>query len=240
MWKYSGNISPAHVDLQMIALGFFAGIVDAVVYASFAIFVSNQTGNLILLALGVARPHQLVVPINIAHTLCSLGSFCIGAFASGQMGHRLGCCRREWVLFTSLVQSALVMVSAVTIYTIPAAVDNYWNLFIIVALSLTSGAQVALARGLQVPEIPTSMATAAVVDILSDTKLWKKENIPRNRRAYFVVALFLGGLTGSYVLRASDPGPTLLFAGLCKLIISLSFLLNPSAETKETKCKPKV
>ncbi len=227
-WRILGPISPAHVELQLMGLAFAAGMIDSITFPAFGIFVSNQTGNMVFLALGAASIENMPLVIDIPHTVMSLGMFCMGAFVNGQLGLLIGPFRREWLLTTNSLQSLLVLGCALVVFFIPVATKNYWNLFIISALSFASGAQVAMARGLRVPEIPTSMATAAFVDVLVDPLLFHRHNIPRNRRVGFLILFFLGALVGAFMYRFIGLYVGFLVAACTKFAVGSTFFFNRS------------
>jgi len=100
-------------EVQLLLLTFCVGIQDALTFPDYHCFASNQTGNTVLLAisiLGVGHGELFRVE-NIG---TSLGMFLAGGWIAGQLGHlqMIGQRRRAWLLFSNLMQTALVFAAA--------------------------------------------------------------------------------------------------------------------------------
>jgi uncharacterized membrane protein YoaK (UPF0700 family) len=97
---------------------------------------------------------------------------------------------------------------------------------VIALLAFSSGAQVAMARAMQMPEIPTAMATTAWVDLVMDPEILARRNRSRNRRALFLFALIAGSFVGAFAYGRVGPAFPLLMAAVGKTIVTAVFLLN--------------
>lgn len=192
-------------------------------------FASNQTGNTVLLAVGVAKLTSLFSLSNIG---ISLSMFVLGGFLPGQLGNHLGARKRYWLLLTSIFQTILVFVAAAVQYRGPDPVSDSGPaaLAVISMLAFSSGAQVAMARGLNITEITTAMATAAYVDIFIDEKMFEKKNRKRNRRIAFLLSLFAGSFAGAFAYKAHGSPFALVVSGVGKAIVTVSFIANKGLE----------
>lgn len=144
----------------------------------------------------------------------------------GQLGHYLGSSRRLWILLTNLIQTFLVIAATVIQYTTPLHVTGTSAYIVLSALAYSSGAQVAMARGLGITEITTAMATAAYVDLVADPKLLWKENRGRNRRVAFLAALTAGAFAGAFAHRAVNSAFGLLLSSIIKVGVMIAMAFN--------------
>ncbi|TKA63072.1 hypothetical protein B0A49_08139 [Cryomyces minteri] len=186
----------ALLESELLLLAFATGIQDGTTYPDFLCFASNQTGNSVLLAVGLTRLGG--VPINLSNVGVSLSLFIAGGWIMGQLGNAFGCRRRLWLLVSSLLQTAMVFAAAGIIYRLGVAETGPVALGVIALLAFSSGDQVAMARSLKIMEITTAMATAAYIDLLIDPELFKARNRPRNRRVLFLISLVAGSFAGAF------------------------------------------
>ncbi|ATZ56056.1 hypothetical protein BCIN_12g05930 [Botrytis cinerea B05.10] len=213
------------IECQLLLLSFSIGIQDAASFPDYHCFASNQTGNTVLLAAGAAKLTALFSLSNIG---TSLSMFVLGAFLLGQLGNHLGPRKRWWLILTSVFQTALVFAAAALQYSGPNPVEatGPTALAVLSLLAFSSGAQVAMARGLQITEITTAMATAAYVDVLIDEKLFVKRNRKRNRRIAFLFSLFIGSFAGAFAYKARGSAFALVVSGVGKAVVSISLVVN--------------
>ncbi|KAL3417439.1 duf1275 domain protein [Phlyctema vagabunda] len=154
--------------------------------------------------------------------------FVLGGFISGQLGNYVGPRKRWWLILTSVFQTALVFAAAGIQYSGPTPVEDTgpMALAVLSLLALSSGAQVAMARGLQITEITTAMATAAYVDVFIDENMFAKRNRKRNRRIAFLLSLFAGSFAGACAYKAYGSAFALIVSGVGKTIVLISLILN--------------
>lgn len=228
--------APIRVDLllevELVALAFATGVEDSTTFSDFFCYTSNQTGNTVSVALGAVG---LFPGVNfyISNIIFSLCLFLVGAWMMGQTGNYVGSTRRLWVLVTSLLQTVMVFAAATLMNTVNIDLNNpfgpsVWGVLALLAFS--GGGQVAMARGVRVPEISTANATLAYVDFLVDPNLYAKHNRSRNRRIAFLFMLALGCFVGAYAREKSTSAITLMIAGLVKLIVTVAFAFNKSED----------
>jgi len=95
-------------------------------------------------------------------------------------------------------------------------------------LAFAAGSQVANSRQLSLPEIPTTQATAAYVDLFVDPRILAPltVNRSRNRRVVFLLTLLAGSFVGSPAYRYVDSALPLFVAGMVKLAVTVLFIFN--------------
>ncbi|CAK3910013.1 Histone-lysine N-methyltransferase [Lecanosticta acicola] len=233
------------LEFELTALALSTGIIDAVSFPKFHCFVSNQTGNTVLFAVTAFSPFGTRQDTNFtapaAHLAVSLGFFCLGVFTPGQTSSYLGCrSKKWWLLLTNAVQTAFVLIAA--LINLVNRTPNYETddlnsatiLCSIGLLAFASGAQVAMSRQLGMPEIPTTQATAAYVDLFVDPNFFAAVtgNRSRNRRIAFLLTLVVGSFVGAPAYHYVSTAFAILLAGIIKIIVALSFLLNRSNSTR--------
>ncbi|KAF8856556.1 hypothetical protein BDZ45DRAFT_691676 [Acephala macrosclerotiorum] len=213
------------LECQLLVLSFSIGIQDATSFPDYHCFASNQTGNTVLFAVGVSKLSTIFSIQNIG---ISLSLFILGVSIAGQIGNLVGPRKRWWLLLSSMLQTLMVFTAAAIQYTGPTPVHDHGSsaLAVLALLAFSSGAQVAMARGLKITEITTAMATAAYVDIFVDEAIFQRQNRKRNRRMAFLVILFAGSFAGAFMYKAKGSAFAVLMSAIGKLTVAVSFVLN--------------
>jgi len=187
------------VEFELLALAVCTGAIDSTAFPKYHCFLSNQTGNTVLFAVtafslfGTRGTTDFMVPAP--HLAVSLGFFCTGVFVAGQFANHFDAQNtRWWLLLSNIVQTAMVLLAALInlLFHTGEEILTAPVLCTIGLLAFSSGAQVAMSRQLSVPEIPTTQATAAYVDLFVDPRIFGSENRSRNRRVAFLIALIVG------------------------------------------------
>ncbi|RDI87897.1 Histone-lysine N-methyltransferase, H3 lysine-79 specific [Venturia inaequalis] len=217
-----------YVEIELLFLAFGIGIQDATTFPDYSCFASNQTGNTVFLAIETAKIGAENFPFsNIGF---SLAFFILGSLTMGQLGHYIGPTRRLWILLTNLLQTTLVIAATAIQYTTPLLPTGPAAWTVISSLAFSSGAQVAMARGLGITEITTAMATAAYVDLVADPKLLVRENRGRNRRVAFLVCLTVGSFVGAFAHRGVSSAFGLLLSCGIKVGVMVAMGFNRRVE----------
>lgn len=141
------------IETELLILSFSTGIQDATSFPDYRCFASNQTGNTVFLAVAAAGLQG--GSFNTKNIGVSLGVFLASCFIMGQLGNLLGPRKRWWLITTNLFSTALMFVAAGLQYAVPVTESGPAALGIITLLAFSSGAQVAMARPLNVPQITT-------------------------------------------------------------------------------------
>ncbi|PYI03993.1 hypothetical protein BO78DRAFT_399356 [Aspergillus sclerotiicarbonarius CBS 121057] len=215
------------LEAQLLLLSFAIGIQDAAAWPTYGCFASNQTGNMLFLALGGAGL-ATTADYNFRNLGMSLGSFIAGGLVMGQVGNLVGVRQRGWLLLSSLVQTALVFAAAAVDARTDGGSAALLTLFL---LAFASGAQVAMGRALKITDITTAMATAAYVDVVIDPGILRRGNRARNRRVLFLVLLMAGCFVGAVLERVAGSCVTLIVSGCCKAVVTVVFFFNRKIET---------
>ncbi|KAF2875552.1 hypothetical protein BDV95DRAFT_484525 [Massariosphaeria phaeospora] len=212
------------LETELLLLSFATGIQDATTYPDYQCFASNQTGNTVLLAVGLSGLGGALFSLRSVGV--SLGTFVAGCYLWGQVGNVFGPRNRLWLLFTNVVQTALVFATVGVQRSTRASGSDAVAMVVITLLAVSSAAQVAMARPLNVPQITTAMATAAYVDLLVDPQLHSLNNRHRNRRLLFLVMLAAGSFVGAFAHSRVNSAFALLLSAVVKAIVTVMFLFN--------------
>ncbi|KAJ5110809.1 hypothetical protein N7532_001344 [Penicillium argentinense] len=212
------------LESELLLLSFSTGIQDAAAWPDYMCFASNQTGNTLFLAIGIAGlTHDAYSFPNIG---VSLANFVAGGLVMGQLGNYFGVRRRSWLLMSNFIQTALVFLALIFMYIWPIQRDGPASWAVIACLAFSSGAQVAMSRSLKITEITTAMATAAFIDLVIDPSLVKVKNRLRNRRFMFLVMLTAGCFVGAFAQREVNSTFPILLCAIGKTMVSVAFLFN--------------
>lgn len=222
------------VDVELLLLTFSTGIQDAISFPDFHCFASNQTGNTVVLAVGLAGlGGDLFELTNVG---VSLAMFVLGSTLTGQIANVVGPRCRAWLLLTHLVQTTMAFGAAAiqAVYGVKASGSSV--LGAIALLAFSSGAQVASMRPMRRSEITTAMATAAWVDLVIDPKLFALRNLSRDRRALFLAVLVGGSFAGAYGHVGIGSANTLIVCAAGKTLVTLLLLANRE-EPPQERCE---
>lgn len=212
------------LEIQLMSLALATGINDSTTYPDYRTFASNQTGNTAFLAVGAL--HIAADNVKLQFAGFSLGMFILGGYCMGQLGDRFGPRRRWWLLVTNTLQSLMVFAAAALRQWVATESQDLSSWSVISLLAFAAGAQVAMARTVNVPEVTTAMVTSAYIDVMVDPDIFHIRNRARNRRIFFVLSLLAGGFIGAAAYRYVGPAFGLLLSGICKAAVCLSFLFN--------------
>lgn len=202
-------------------------LLDASTYQLFSTFASNQTGNVILLAVGAAgimEEHTTTLYNGI-----SLAGFLICGLVFGHLGNAVGPRRRWWLLVSHTCQIALIGCALALTWS-RALHASHWVLLLFLATS--SGIQVAQARTSGVSEVPTAMLSSPMIDLIVDKRFFTLSvhdpNVQaRNRRAMHIAALISGSFAGAFLHKAKGPELTILVALVSKVGIAVALGVIP-------------
>ncbi|KAL6918965.1 hypothetical protein FSHL1_002946 [Fusarium sambucinum] len=212
------------LEVQLLLLTFSTGIQDAVSYPDFKCFASNQTGNSVVLAVGLAGHNNSV--FNLSNVGLSLGMFLAGAIMTGQLANFVGQRGRMWLIISHLIQTLLTFVAAIIHPKYSQSGNSPSAMGSLSLLAFASGAQVASMRPFRIQEITTAMATAAWVDLVIDPSLLKIRNRSRDRRVGFLISLVLGSFAGAFMRTGVGSSNALYVAGAGKTLVTLLLFLN--------------
>ncbi|CAD6579257.1 MAG: hypothetical protein CYPHOPRED_000836 [Cyphobasidiales sp. Tagirdzhanova-0007] len=229
----TSDIAAEGVPAQLCVLGFATGVLDAVSFPAYRIFLSNQTGNTIFLFLGAIG---LIDRTVLANTAASLGTFLTFLLVSGQLGNHIGRRRRWWLLLSNAIQSGLILLIAILHVTAVTPDLGYSRFVPISLLSAGSGMQVAMARTLECPEVPTAMLTTPFADLLTDPEIFKLgRSSSRDKRIAYISCICSGALIGAVFQRHINESSAFFLAAAVKTAVTGSLLFNPAKSNHETE-----
>lgn len=214
----------AWLEAQLYLLAFATGMQDATTFPDYRCFASNQTGNTVLLAVGVFDIGGGI--FRLTNIGVSLTLFIAGVALFGQLGNRLGVRTRWWLVASSLLQTLLVFAAAALQYRYGVSADGPLTQLIIALLAAASGAQVAMVRALKITDVTTAMATAAYIDLFIDPRVLERRNRARDRRLLFLLCLVAGSFAGAGAYKAVGSAFALLISAVGKLVVTVTLLLN--------------
>jgi uncharacterized membrane protein YoaK (UPF0700 family) len=225
------------LEIQLLLLAFGTGIQDACTYPDYFCFASNQTGNTVLLAIGVSGLGM--GSFEFANIGVSLGLFVAGSLVAGQIGNVVGPRRRAWLLVSSLIQTMAVWAAVIIQYTTTRSHTGPDAFAVLALLAFSASAQVAMSRGLKITEITTAMATAAYVDFLVDVNLYARHNRGRNRRIAFLLTLAGGSFVGAFANKMMGSAFALMISGVLKTVAMIGLFFNKAMNLDELEAKKK-
>jgi uncharacterized membrane protein YoaK (UPF0700 family) len=181
----------------LLVLTVVTGLADAFSYLVLGhVFVANMTGNVVLLALGLAGAKGFAV----AGPVVALAAFSLGAAASGRLVAQVGEHRARALAVTAACEAALVGMA----WAVGAAVGNPGSgaarYVLVMLLALSSGMQTGTARWLAVPDLITTVVTRTIAGAAFDSRVAGGRNSHVGRRGLAVAALFGGAVTGAFLV----------------------------------------
>ncbi|MFB7619155.1 DUF1275 family protein [Kitasatospora sp. NPDC056181] len=158
---------PVRISLVMSALTVTAGAVDAVTFLGLGhVFAALTTGNVLLLAFGVAQ----TAGVQVGRPAEALGAFVLGVAAAHAAIAGVGRRGRRWFLLVLATEAAMIGAGggyAVAVGGTGALPDHA----VTVVVVLIAGAMGWRSRGMLeagVPDMPTTVMQIALVKILAD------------------------------------------------------------------------
>ena len=210
-WPWRGTGSGPLAGLLLL-LTVVTGMVDAVSYVALGhVFVANMTGNVVFLGFAAAG----VGGLSAMASLAALGSFMVGALIGGRAGTRLGEHRGRYLRAVAAFGAVLAALATVAAALAGQPVSSGARYALIVPLALATGAQNAMARRVEVPDLTTTVLTMTVTGIAADSRLAGGPGGHPARRLLAVAAMALGALISALLVRHVDlVAPLAIVAGL--------------------------
>ena len=184
----------------LLALTFTTGLLDITSYVGLGhVFTANQTGNLVLLAGGIARSGDL----QSAGPIVSLGAFVVGAAAVGLVTRLIA--QRQSTLVVRVLTAEIVLLGTAAVLAgvvdvTPGAASGYIEILL---LALAMGMRTAVIGRLGGADVTLSMLTGTLADLAASLPFTGGSDNRSVRRAGAASSLFLGALVGALMLKAS-------------------------------------
>lgn len=201
------TLATAGVPL-MLVLTFVTGSVDAVGYLALdRVFTGNMTGNVVILAMAVARADGLPV----TGPLVALLTFTLGAIVAGRVLRRR---EKGWTTpITALLATGSVVLAAVAVLVGVAGHRSGVQVIAAALIAAAMGVQAAAARKVAVTDMTTVVVTSTLTSWASET-LHAGQRRWWNRRTGALLTLFAGAAAGALLLRLTPVVPLALAAVL--------------------------
>lgn len=178
--------------------------------------------------------------------MVSLASFLVGCFVTARVSEAFGPLRRITITSQFLTQALLITLAAILVTSNvipndsreknPRILSDARIIGALPALAFQSGSTMATSRFLGYGgEIPVNVLTSTYAALATDTKLFRKDNPPRNRRVAAVLCLASGALCAAWIQKAGPGIKAVLWIGAAiKLVLAtLIGLLLPNAPANE-------
>lgn len=182
----------------MMTLTFVTGIVDAVGYLALdKVFTGNMTGNIVILAMGLAGGNDLPV----LGPLLALASFAAGALLAGYVLRRRD--GRWGIHITWLLGAGAVLLGTIAAVAATGGPTPPPPMAITIAclIALQMGSQACVARKLAVRDMTTVVVTSTLTALAGESFLHGGFERIWNRRAGAILAIFTGAGAGALLLR---------------------------------------
>jgi uncharacterized membrane protein YoaK (UPF0700 family) len=184
----------------LLALTFTTGLVDASSYLQLGhVFTANQTGNIVLLALGIAGSANLPV----AGPLVSLGAFVLGAGAAGVVAERTGGRGLMLVGRALAIEISLLSVAAILAAALDVTADSAPGYVVIALLAMAMGTRNATIARIGGSDLTTTVLTSTLAWVAADLPFTGGSGKGSVRRTAALLALFCGALAGALLLKSS-------------------------------------
>jgi uncharacterized membrane protein YoaK (UPF0700 family) len=195
----------------LLALTFTTGLVDAVSFLGLGrVFTANMTGNIVLLAFGIAGSGGLPVLAPII----SLGAFVIGAGAGGALAKQTEGRHATHVARSLSLEVSLIAVAAVFAAVVDVRAGRASGDIVIALLGLAMGVRNATVRRLGVRDLTTTVLTMTLTAFAAESRLAGGSGKGQGRRIAAVLAMFAGALLGALLLKTSLVLPLVAAAGV--------------------------
>jgi uncharacterized membrane protein YoaK (UPF0700 family) len=192
-----------------VGLSFATGIYEAICFLTFGkVFTAAQTGNLVLLGIGVAGTRQPAGP-NPVTVVISLAAFAAGAALAmpilrafdGDKEIADNDVVQAWPRRVSIALAIVLVLQAGFLAVWVTAASPASLAYPLMALSaLAMGLQMNAIRSLQVPGVSTTAFTAGYIELVSGLALWSLTAHSVRRLITTMICLPAGALFGDWML----------------------------------------
>lgn len=191
-------VTERHTVAALLLLTFATGLIDAVsVLILGHVFVANMTGNVIFLGFWFV-PHS---GVDLTAALVAFVSFVLGAVIGGRFARHLDYEVRVWLTAALGAEVLALAVLAVLAGTGVLTYQGTDRLILISGLAIVFGAQSVAARRFGIPELTTTVLTATIVGIGSDSRLAGGTGEREKLRFSVVLTMCGGAIVGATLSR---------------------------------------
>lgn len=181
----------------LLTLTMLSGIIDAVSVLRLGnVFVSNMTGNLVFVGLGLAR----AVGFSLRTTVIAVGCFIVGV-AACRWWFRVRRERLAQLRDILIGQAVLLGIAAAVSGAVGGSPTGTARYAVVGVCAAAMGGQNAVARRMGVRELTTTVMTGTLVGLLSGSG---ESTVAQARQSIGIIALVVGAAIGAALVRASD------------------------------------
>lgn len=203
-------VTERHTVAALLLLTFATGLIDAVsVLILGHVFVANMTGNVIFLGFWFV-PHS---GVDLTAAVVAFISFVLGAVIGGRFARHLDREVRVWLTAALGAEVIALAVLAVLAGTGVLTYQGTDRLILISGLAIVFGAQSVAARRFGIQELTTTVLTATIVGIGSDSRLAGGTG-EREKLRYAVVLTMCGGAVLGATLSRVVVAPVIALAAV--------------------------
>jgi uncharacterized membrane protein YoaK (UPF0700 family) len=234
--RAAAHATPAELavrDWLLVGLSFATGMYEAICFLTFGkVFTAAQTGNLVLLGIGVAGTHQPAGP-NAVTVVISLAAFAAGAALAmpilkafdGDQGTEDNHVFHAWPRRVSIALAIALVLQAAFLAVWVTAASPARLAYILMALSaLAMGLQANAIRSLHVPSISTTAFTATYIDLASGLVTWSLTAHSARRLTASVVGMAAGAFLGDLMLSHAHPYAPVVPAVITAVVIAIAWV----------------
>jgi uncharacterized membrane protein YoaK (UPF0700 family) len=240
--RAAAHATPAELavrDWLFVGLSFATGMYEAICFLTFGkVFTAAQTGNLVLLGIGVAGTREPAGP-NPVTVVISLAAFAAGAAlampilqaSGGDQEAADGKAFQAWPRRVSIALVIVLMLQVGFLAVWITAASPASLAYILMALSaLAMGLQANTIRMLHVPGVSTTAFTATFIGLFSGLVTWSLTAHSGVRLTATMVAMAAGAFLGDWMLGHAHPYAPVVPAAVTAVVIAIARLaLKPRA-----------
>jgi uncharacterized membrane protein YoaK (UPF0700 family) len=233
--RAAAHATPAELALRdwlLAGLSFATGIYEAICFLTFGkVFTAAQTGNLVLLGIGVAGTKEPAGP-NPVTVVISLAAFAVGVALAIPILKAFGGDRETadhqvfhaWPrrVTIALAIALILQVGFLVVWDTSASPASLaYPLMALSALAL--GLQANAIRSLHVPSISTTAFTATYIDLFSGLVTWSLTAYSARRLVASIVGMAAGAFLGDVMLSHAHPYAPVVPAVVTAVVIAIAW-----------------
>jgi uncharacterized membrane protein YoaK (UPF0700 family) len=240
--RAAAHATPAELavrDWLLAGLSFATGIYEAICFLTFGkVFTAAQTGNLVLLGIGVEGTRQPAGP-NPVTVIISLAAFAAGAALATPIIKAFDGDKETpdekifhaWPRRVTLALAVALILQAAFLAVWVTAASPASLAYTLMALSaLALGLQANAIRGLHVPGVSTTAFTATYIDLFSGLATWSLTAHSARRLATTMVSMAAGAFLGDWMLGHAHRYAPVVPVAVTAAVIAIAWLaLKPRA-----------
>jgi len=194
------------------------GVIDAVSFVGLGhVFTANMTGNVVFIGFALAGAQEL----SVERSLVALVTFAAGAWAGGLLTNRGARSSAQLLVMAAAAEATLLAIAAAVGFghAIPPPSLVAHGLIVLTAIAM--GLRNAIVRKLAVADVTTTVLTLAITGLAADSPFARGAGTRSGRKVLSILAMFIGALIGTLMLRTWGFMVPLTFAAVLAGVVSL-------------------